>query len=774
MRFSSYQREVNPNTINTRVHAPSDKNAYGTGGSEWAALGSAIGQVASVVSKQQDQDDAADLMQARNEIMKRVNEGLYGEKGLFTTGTGTNAAGLGERTDDFLRQTYADVAKGYNGRVRYALQKNLDDPFANFSKAALVQETKEKQQVEEDNFNSGKALNAQTAAQTWDVPNSLTAINKDTQRLIRARGLQLGWGGEKTQVELRAAITDNVKSAAQGAISNGNIDRADEILRYNRTSMDQSVYNQLAAGIRKEKQQRQTNTNATNIFDQCFDKTTGRMDWEKARKLAHEAAYREVGGTGGGNRSNPRLWAIAKDTAARIKAATGREANPDFLYGQMEMESTHGEDPAALKNNNFAGLHGGAEGRSYSDDTEFAQDYANFYINNPQYLDAVTSGTATEFVDGIMSGGWFEDKSKRDGYIKAVDEYGNEGKGGSYDTTPNYAVAGANLDNLDSSFQAKVSALDNWLAANGGGHVTITSGNDGSHDDQNHYTGHAVDVVSDALQDDNTRAAFKAEAEKLGIRVYDEYDHANWTSKTTGENMHLSDTDKPMPQGGGAGGAVYDAQAEQEIMSQLNAMYGQRKKELADEKAAHIEDVQVAIHNAGDYTTAIQIIDGDNSLTPAEKLTLKNFARSDKGISSRGSGGGSYRGGGSYGGGEYRPFKGGRTGASGEHYSEEKIWNAIHTMDNYYEHEFDDYSFSDAEVKAQDEASALLKDIGMPGGGTDMDAYHEATSQITIDAWETAKKEYPGNEYNAALQIMESNGFDEEHAIQALDAYLAS
>ena len=99
MRFTSYQPAVDPQVMRPpAVRAPGDVNAYGTGGEEYAKMAAALGQVNKVAAQRQDDLDAADVMQARNEMMTRLTEQLYGENGLFTTGVGENAKGLMQRT----------------------------------------------------------------------------------------------------------------------------------------------------------------------------------------------------------------------------------------------------------------------------------------------------------------------------------------------------------------------------------------------------------------------------------------------------------------------------------------------------------------------------------------------------------------------------------------------------------------------------------------------------------------------------------------------------
>ena len=119
MKFSSYQRAVAPNVPNTpAVQAARDPMAYGGEGKQYSDMAAALGQVTKVATKQQDDQDAADVMDARNKIMTSLTEQLYGDNGLFVTAQGENAKGLTERTTQTIRKTFDDVLKNYDGRVR--------------------------------------------------------------------------------------------------------------------------------------------------------------------------------------------------------------------------------------------------------------------------------------------------------------------------------------------------------------------------------------------------------------------------------------------------------------------------------------------------------------------------------------------------------------------------------------------------------------------------------------------------------------------------------
>jgi hypothetical protein len=118
MKFTQNTPIIEPNTINNvQVQAVRDPMAYGMEGKNFDAMAGAIGQMAKVAQKAQDDVDAANLMEARNKIMSSLTSSLYGEKGILTTGVGENAKGLEGRVTDTVQKTFDYYSRQYNQRV---------------------------------------------------------------------------------------------------------------------------------------------------------------------------------------------------------------------------------------------------------------------------------------------------------------------------------------------------------------------------------------------------------------------------------------------------------------------------------------------------------------------------------------------------------------------------------------------------------------------------------------------------------------------------------
>lgn len=268
MKFTTYQAAVEPNTMHPpAVRVSSDVNAYGSGGEEYGKLGAAIGQVNKVLAQRRDDLDAADVMKARNEIMTSLTQQLYGENGLFVTGVGENAKGLMGRTTDAINQTYDDVSKNYNDRVKYALKGNLNENMANFQRIAASKEMAEGNEVRKETFASNLATNAQQAALTWQVNGAPTMYVKNGDTLLQVRAKQEGWSGAQLTEERRKMVTDVAAAAAGAALENEDYDRADEILNQFRPDMDQQTYWKLARVGKQKQQAKEMDTEADEIFN---------------------------------------------------------------------------------------------------------------------------------------------------------------------------------------------------------------------------------------------------------------------------------------------------------------------------------------------------------------------------------------------------------------------------------------------------------------------------------------------------------------------------
>ena len=302
MKFTTYQQAVEPNVMKPpAVRRTGDVNAYGAGGEGYGKMAAALGQVSKVLAQEQEDRDTADVMKARNEIMTSLTEQLYGENGLFVTGVGENAKGLIERTTAAIHKTYDEISKNYNGRVRFALQGNLNENMSNFQRIAASKEMAEQKAVEKATFDANLSTNAQQAALTWNVNGAPTMYVKNGDTLLLAYAKKEGWSGAQLGKERQSMVTNIAAAAAGAAVESEDYARADEILSRFRNEMEQDTYWKIARIVKKKQDAKDMDREVTRILGDggVWDGKT--FNLARARELVDEVygegATKEAGGT---------------------------------------------------------------------------------------------------------------------------------------------------------------------------------------------------------------------------------------------------------------------------------------------------------------------------------------------------------------------------------------------------------------------------------------------------------------------------------------------
>ena len=575
MKFSSYQPVVNPNTINPpAVQAPRDLEVYGTGGKEWNALSGAVGQATKVLAQKQDDEDAADVMDARNRIMTSLNEQLYGEQGLMTLGVGKNAKGLTDRVTQAIQDTSAEIAKDYNPRVRYALKSTLNDNMLNYQRIATGQENRERESTEQADYQAALNINTQNAGMTWDVTNALTNYENDTRRIILAYGAKRGWTGEQMQSELMGAITKQVASAATAAITAGNYDRAAQILQVNRSKMDQNVYNQLYGSVKQKQDVAKTYTTAEDIVNQCWDPKTGRFDWNKANELIKQNSYRNVGGQGMSGASSKEAFFAAIEgqesggdsTAVSPAGAVGiYQIMPDNWPSWSKEAGYEGADPNDEAAQRAVGKYKLGQ---YYDKYGPAGAMVAWYAgeeNAKRYVKGETTDVWVRSWDapqpnGPSIQGYVDDVM---GKLPAGEQNAGGGSSGIdiskkvyYTVKPGKEVE---VTNLGHSTWAKLNALAALYEQAFGRqddyepfYVTAGGSTSGHNPGSKHYENRAFDIAMDSLARHPERLQWLQEhAADVGLKPLNEYAGYGNEQWADGDNFHFSDDGGDFDEKGG-------------------------------------------------------------------------------------------------------------------------------------------------------------------------------------------------------------------------------
>ena len=798
MKFSSYQPVVNPNTINPpTVQAPRDLEVYGTGGKEWNALAGAVGQATKVLAQKQDDEDAADVMDAMNRIMTSLNEQLYGEQGLMTLGVGKNAKGLTDRVTQAIQDTSAEIAKDYNPRVRYALKSTLNDNMLNYQRIATGQENRERESTEQADYQAALNINTQNAGMTWDVTNALTNYENDTRRIILAYGAKRGWTGEQMQSELMGAITKQVASAVTAAITAGNYDRAAQILQVNRGKMDQNVYNQLYGSVKQKQDVAKTYTTADDIVNQCWDPKTGRFDWNKANELIKQNSYRNVGGQG-------------------TTGASGKEA----FFASVEQQEDPNGDPNAVSSEGAVGIYqimpgnwpawskeAGYEGADPND--EAAQRAVGRFKLGQYYDKYGPEGALVAWYAGEQNGqrwvagepdaidengnhyAWDKQLSNGPSIKGYVDDVmsripkgtgaGGQNAGGSsgidiskkiyYTVKPGKE---SEVTNLGHSTWAKLNALAALYEQAFGQqddyepfYVTAGGTTKGHNPGSKHYENRAFDIAMDSLARHPERLQWLQEhAADVGLKPLNEYAGYGNEQWADGDNFHFSDDggdfDENAYMGGGTGTAasgetMYDPTMEKSLRSAVEAGLQDRMNAYKQNKQNYFDDVEHAVDTAGSFSDAKALVEGDTTLDLQQKNTLIGMAASKFGVNrntglpaSSGRSGGSGR--------KSSSTSTSVVGASGAKYTIKEINNARYEVEEYYERMDDpEDTISRKDQRRYNKAANLLQDIGEMGSGDNL---------ASSDALEMARHaiEVTANDEEAAWYLISNYGYSEEEA----------
>lgn len=285
IKITTYQPAVNPTVANTpAIQVPSNIDAFGSKGDGYNDLNAGIGQVNKVLAQKRDDEDAADVIAARNQIMTSMTEQLYGENGLITTGVGSNAKGLTDRVTDAIKKTVDDVAGQQNQRVAYALRQNISENMNNFQRVAAGKEMDEKQAYDKSQYDSSIANNSQLAALNYDKPEFVEGQVKQDMILLNARGQSQGWDGETLEANRIGMTTNLVSNVVMAAIDNKDYDTANTMLTKYRSGMEQGTYNKLNSAVQEKQEVKEMDLKVRDILPQVT-KPDGSIDFEKAHQL---------------------------------------------------------------------------------------------------------------------------------------------------------------------------------------------------------------------------------------------------------------------------------------------------------------------------------------------------------------------------------------------------------------------------------------------------------------------------------------------------------
>lgn len=656
MKFSGYQRAVGLNAPQTpRVQAPRDEMAYGAGGKGLDAMAAAVGQVNKVVQKEQDDADAADVMEASNKIKTSLMGSLYGKDGLFTTGVGENARGLTDRTTQTIHDTTEDVLKDYNARVQKAVKAHLNDNMFNFQRNAAAQESKEREGVEQANYTSLLATNGQFIADGYANPDMINSMLMADTQLVRARGLKLGWSGEQLVAEERKVKTAAIAGAVNRAIAEGDEDTADKLLNQYRPDMDAGTWSQLAGGVKKKVNAKNMLADARAIAAKYVDADGNFNQAEAEKEVATKYgpnAKKWVEGTArnisySGNATTDNYINVAAKEYNVDPLLVAAIASAESGYNQDATSDVGARGVMQLMPDTAAGL--GVDPDNPADNIRGGAKYIKqmldmFGGNVELALAAYNAGPQTV----KDAGNKIPNNSETQAYVPKVLAIYNELKskqGKGYDiANKTYYTVKPGVENevvgLNNNTWTKLQQMAILYDEKFKGepdyepfYVTAGSAQGGHNPNSAHYTGNAIDIAMDSLKAHPERRKWLEEnAGKVGLKGIDEYDGSNYKGYKSADNFHFEDDgtayrNDAIPQSAGYWESAYDEQKYTDLMNMVKSIAGDNSRAIKTQRQAYLDNLSDNIKNVGSYSAAITMIKGANLKTD-EELTLRNRAAS--------------------------------------------------------------------------------------------------------------------------------------------------
>ena len=659
MKFGAYQQQVAPGVMNPpALKAPTDINAYGEGeGEGYGALAAALGQVTKVALQQRDDEDAAALTEARNEIMTSLTQQLYGKDGLFETGVGKNAEGLTGRVVDAVRKTTDSVASRLNGRVAYALKGNLSENLQNFQRIAASKELSEKMQTEEGNFQSALANNAALAGLNYDNAEMVASQMRQNEQFIAAWGMRQGLTGEQIEALRRDSTTKTAMAAANAALQADDTQTAHAILQTYREGMDPTSYWSIEGKIQSKEAQNTMATDVRSVMERHkIQNADGSVTYDMDAVIKEiqggkkKVKHHGKGGAGGSYSGDATMDKEIADAAAEFGV------DPKLVAACAQVESSYSQDSVS-----DAGAVGvmqlmpdtadalGVNARDRRDNIRGGAKYLR------QLLD-MFDGDVDKAVAAYNAGpqavkdyGGIPPYAETQNHVKKVKEaYGALGQQGGgidmsrtyYDVKPGKA---GEVEGLTNSTWTKLNTLAALYAQQFGGeadyepfYVTAGHAEGGHSEDSDHYKGLAFDIAMDSLKRHPERLQWLQEtAPKVGLTPLNEYEGYGYTGFKTGDNFHFSDNGGEISIGGGGGDWEEEVPYTQdEIDARVKyawALYGEQDKlNNINQKQAY-EGIVGQVDAAGSYADAALIIQG-SSLPLDLKERALGLARSKFGI----------------------------------------------------------------------------------------------------------------------------------------------
>lgn len=330
MKFSQYDPQVNPNTIQGQVQRPGDLNSYGGNGAGYEAIGRGLGAANEAYNKFIESVEQSKVVEADAEYDKRISNLLYNPKDGLMHAQYSNAEGIAGKFQNEEQKIRQEIMEKY----KFSLNKT-SSVFNNWAnndaqKRFMLVGQHEYKQVE---ANKDLALsnnideNFNFAMQNYDNDELIKSEFDKSITILMDR--YAGQDPEFIKSEAKRLLSPKMAALVGTALANDDIDRAGAIIEKWGAFMPAETrlsYSRIAHARKEREYEYYT---GLNIYERFGD------DYESARKYIY-----------GDN--------FGYDGEAAVRSA------------REDIGNNYGTNTCTIRSNNWIAAGGGKEGNAWA------------------------------------------------------------------------------------------------------------------------------------------------------------------------------------------------------------------------------------------------------------------------------------------------------------------------------------------------------------------------------------------------------------------------
>lgn len=299
MKFSTYERAVNPNTLQNAAlvtqRASRDLNVYGTrgGGEQWKALRQ-IANLGLEMHKKAVDGKVLEANAAYNKLMADGTSALMQKKE-------GEALNLSDEYDKLQKDVLHQVQKEYGEYIGYGPGREAFNAYTMRDDATRRSGVVKYQQTQTDAYKETQYNNqlAECMNTAIEGGGSVESVNAALNRMNAVVDFRFGeYGGEKLTEQKRIASGQIVGDAVNMAINTGDYAKAEVLLSTYRGLLPTNAYIDARTKLHKQQEVRREYIAVDDITAQCRD-ANGKIDLNRARQMVESMYGRDATKPGG-------------------------------------------------------------------------------------------------------------------------------------------------------------------------------------------------------------------------------------------------------------------------------------------------------------------------------------------------------------------------------------------------------------------------------------------------------------------------------------------